>query len=63
MQRFKYAIICLYNFCINNPLIENPSDFDASFDWEHVTPAVLGTSASIHTVPALPFEPQPSLHP
>ena len=29
----------------------------------HVTPAVLDTSASIHTVPALPFEPQPSLHP
>ena len=27
-----------------------------------VTPAVLGTSASIHTVPTLHFKPQPSLH-
>ena len=30
---FKYAIICHFNFCINTPLIENPSNFDASFDW------------------------------
>ena len=27
-----------------------------------VTPAVLGTSASIHTVPTVRFEPQPSLY-
>ena len=28
-----YAFII---FCINTPLIENPSDFDASFDWGHI---------------------------
>ena len=29
------AIICLYNFCMDTPFIENPSDFDVSFDSGH----------------------------
>ena len=42
IKSFKYALtvqIChyiLHNFCKNTPLIENPSDFDASFDWSHL---------------------------
>ena len=32
----KYAIIYLYNFCMDTPFIENPSNSDAPFDSAHI---------------------------
>ena len=28
--------LCYFNFCIDTPFIENPSDFDVSFDSAHI---------------------------